>query len=119
MKTDWLDRRLRVNVDAFCSDYKNLQETPRVKAVGGASLLLGENIPSTTTKGFELAAIAVPVDRLTLVASIGHLESSYKGYVADVLGNGVVMDNDYFRFPFARRRTATGGIEAGCPRHDR
>jgi len=110
-KTDWLDKRLRVNVDLFWNDYKNLQRTLGVKALGGASLLLTENIPGATTKGFEIETVAVPVDRLTLRGSIAYLKTKYKGYVADVLGTGVVTDNNYFRFAFAPKWVGTAGAD--------
>jgi iron complex outermembrane recepter protein len=61
-KTSWLDNRLRVNLDGYFSQYRNIQETllncgfiPSIAALGqGAPCALPYNAGSAHVKGLEL-----------------------------------------------------------------
>lgn len=92
-KTQFFDQRLRVNLDLFHGDYKNLQENVWLqdKAVATNLISLTENVASARVQGIELEAQAVPVKGLTLGVNLGWLDTHYNNYYADVVGNGVQL----------------------------
>ena len=75
LKSDLLDRRLRVNVAAFLYDYSNLQQ--QIYRFGGISTI---NAASARIKGIDLDIVARPVRDLTLSFSANYLDSHYKSY---------------------------------------
>ncbi|HTH27951.1 MAG TPA: TonB-dependent receptor [Sphingobium sp.] len=73
-KTEWFNRRLRANVSAFYSDYKDLQTsvidpTTRLFVTGNAG--------KARIIGAELEVLAVPVDNLTLTLNYGYSHFKY------------------------------------------
>jgi iron complex outermembrane receptor protein len=75
-KSEWLDRRLRLNAAAFYYDYTDLQFSLSTSD-GGIQVILVGNAAAAESKGFELEALALPTDRLQINASIGYLDSEY------------------------------------------
>ena len=75
IKSDLLNRRLRVNIAAFLYDYSNLQQ--QVYRFGGISTV---NAASARIKGIDLDIVARPVRELTLSVSANYLDSHYKSY---------------------------------------
>jgi iron complex outermembrane receptor protein len=73
IKSDWLDRRLRVNLTGFYYDYSDLQVqsliAPGVVSIGNAA--------SATVRGLELETVAKPVTRVTLTLNYALLDSKY------------------------------------------
>jgi iron complex outermembrane receptor protein len=79
-KMEGWDHRLRLNGAAFYNDYQNLQVSQFAPPGAGSA---GGNVTANavaTYKGFELEGEAVPVDGLTLSASVGYVEPEYKSY---------------------------------------
>lgn len=74
MKSEWLDRRLRLNLAAFYNDYKDLQIT--VVTPGTVNALV-ENAGTATIKGVEAELVALPVSGLRLTGSAGYQYSEY------------------------------------------
>ena len=91
MKSDLLDRRLRVNVAAFLYDFKNKQE--RIFEVTGDRTL---NAASARIKGIDLDITARPVRDLTLSFAANYLDTEYTSYPKapnDIfLPNGALID---------------------------
>ncbi len=83
-KTEFLDRRLRVNVTGFWLDTKNLQ-TPSafVDPVSGAATFITQNFANYRNRGIELEVTAVPVKGLSLYANVGYQNDKY--IVSDTL----------------------------------
>ncbi len=79
-KADYLDNRLRTNFAAFYTNYRNIQlaQIYFIGTVQGNTIL---NAASSRIKGFEAEVIAVPVNGLTLTASIAHLSAKYKKFL--------------------------------------
>ena len=75
LKSEYLQRRLRVNVEGFYYDYSNIQVTQILAAVSHIT-----NAAKATIKGFDLEISAVPLDRLTLTASIEVMEGKYDSF---------------------------------------
>jgi iron complex outermembrane recepter protein len=86
VKSTLIDRRLQVNAAVFQTNYKGIQlnfqqgTSPTIQNAGDAKI-----------KGFELEVTAAPADGLTLNASVGYLDSSYK----NVLLNAQVAANPF------------------------
>lgn len=82
-KTDWFDRRLRVNLSLFSVKYKDIQwiiggQTCGDVLEGVCVFTLGD----ARAKGFELEVTAVPVQGLTLNAGVGYTDFKYKNVAA-------------------------------------
>lgn len=83
LKSEWLDHRLRLNLAAFLNKWSQMQVPQTVFANGGAtmaSVIL--NAGSATTKGIEIQAEVVPVDGLTLNATLGYLSAAYDQFLS-------------------------------------
>ncbi|MGN7932673.1 TonB-dependent receptor [Sphingopyxis sp. 22461] len=72
IKTDWLDRRLQINLTGFWANYRN-QQVGYFEA--GAQFLY--NIERARIKGFELEARANITDSFNVSASVGHQDPRY------------------------------------------
>lgn len=76
MKSEWLDRRLRVNLATFLSRYADMQQFPYV---AGESTAV--NVGDTDLWGLELEAVARPAEALTLGLSYGYLDYDIKSFI--------------------------------------
>jgi iron complex outermembrane recepter protein len=72
VKSTLIDRRLQVNAAAFSTKYSDIQLNYQV----GTSPTI-DNVGDARIKGFEVEVVAVPIDALTINASIGHLDATY------------------------------------------
>jgi iron complex outermembrane recepter protein len=72
LKSQFLDRRVQLNLAAFTTKYSNLQ----VIVVRGISPFI-ENAGQARIKGFEAELQAVPIERVRLSASVGYLDAKY------------------------------------------
>ena len=75
VKTDLLDRRLRLNLSAFLYDYTNLQQQIYVN-----NNVTTTNAAAARIKGAELEVVVRPVQDFTLSVNGTYLDSSYKSY---------------------------------------
>lgn len=80
LKSEFLDRRLRVNLTGYYSKFKNLQRT-----VLGADPILGVvqsvfNAADAHIEGLEAEVVAKPVSELTLAASYGYTHAKYQRF---------------------------------------
>ncbi|HTO41828.1 MAG TPA: TonB-dependent receptor [Rhizomicrobium sp.] len=83
-KTDWLDNRLRLNGAAFWNNYSDLQVGLFLDMPGAPQVLA--NGANERARGFEVELSAIPVDDLTLTASLGYLDARYTEFNTN-LGN--------------------------------
>jgi iron complex outermembrane receptor protein len=70
-KSDWFDRRLRINGALFFSPYSDIQITRNTVDADGAFIRLEDNAGDSTLRGFELEAAVVPVRGLQLGGGVG------------------------------------------------
>jgi len=84
LKADWLDRRLRTNLDGFYTKYRDMQlaeeyitSVPGNNYVQGNSIL---NVASAIIKGIEFDGSAVPFRGLTLTESFTYLDAYYVNF---------------------------------------
>ena len=94
MKSDWFDRRLRVNAALFHSDYEDKQE--RIRLIVNGVLTPGgmiQNIPDTTIQGLELEAQALVGNGFSIDASLTWQDTEYDGMVIeDPIAPGGLQD---------------------------
>jgi iron complex outermembrane receptor protein len=74
-KTDLFDRRFRLNAAAFYNDFSNI--ILNLNACPGTPCAQPSNIGTAEVKGFELEAMAFPVDGLSLDGSLSYLDFKY------------------------------------------
>jgi iron complex outermembrane receptor protein len=88
VKADLFDRRLRLNLAAFWTEFDNLQRTIIRPASGGSGgqETVTENAASARSRGIELEATAIPVEGLTINGSIGYLDADTLSWCADLNG---------------------------------
>jgi iron complex outermembrane receptor protein len=90
-KLEGFDRRVRLNGSAFRNKYRDLQVAlfqPPGATGGGGNTAINAN---AKYKGFELEAQAVPVDGLTLSASVGYVDREYTQYPQPLGAGGALM----------------------------
>ncbi len=75
LKSEYLEHRLRVNIEGFYYDYSNIQVTQILSAVSHIT-----NAAGAVIKGVDLDISAVPFDGLTLSASLEVMEGRYESF---------------------------------------
>ncbi len=83
LKSDFLDNRLRTNIAAFYTNYRDIQLAQIYFIGSGATLTQGNtilNAASSSIKGFEAEVSAAPSEGLTLTASLAYLSAKYKRF---------------------------------------
>ena len=83
IKSEWLDHRLRVNVDGFYQTYDNLQATI-VVTYNGVTTRAIQNAAAAHEDGVELEIEALPTPDLIIRANGAYLDQAY-----DTIGKGV------------------------------
>jgi iron complex outermembrane receptor protein len=79
IKSDWLDRRLRVNLTAFWLDVSDLQVLAGLlNPTNGSLTFLTRNFADYRNKGVEAEVTVVPVDNLNLYANLGYQNDHYR-----------------------------------------
>ncbi|MDH7452218.1 TonB-dependent receptor [Luteimonas composti] len=78
LRSDWLDRRLRVNLTAFYGITDDLQiASAFIPAGGGAPAFPVGNYSGFKSYGTELEVEAAPTERLRLFAALGYNKTKY------------------------------------------
>ncbi len=80
IKAEFLDKRLRTNLTAFYTNYRNIQlaQIYFIGTLQGNTII---NAASARIKGFEAEVTAVPVYGLTLTGSLAYLSAKYKNFL--------------------------------------
>jgi len=74
-KSDFFDRRLRLNAAAFYNDYDDITFT--LSACPSSPCLRPTNVGKAVVKGFELEASIFPVDGLMIDGSLSYININY------------------------------------------
>jgi outer membrane receptor protein involved in Fe transport len=109
-KTQWFDRKLTFNIDAYRIDWNNLQTS--VRATYGNFSYIG-NVGSARIEGVEVEASAAPVSGLNLNASFHYVKPRLTAdqVSAEVTASGLKGDI----LPLIPRTTASAGAEYTFP----
>ena len=111
LKTELLDRRLRLNLTAFHSIYKDMQVSQFTADSNGASSIT-VNAGKAKYTGVEAEILANPVDGLTLNASFGYTDRKFKSFwVYDPAEGRDVNAADEAHFNYSASTTANAGIQ--------
>ena len=81
LKSDWLDRRLRVNAALFYNGYQDMQIAVFEAGTGGASSRI-TNAGESTYQGLELEIVALLSENITLDLTYGYLDAEFDEYNA-------------------------------------
>ena len=86
LRSEWFDRRFRMNVTAFKLEVEALQ-TPSAftNPVSGAISFITRNFSDLDNKGVEAELIFSPVDELTLFAFAGFQDAKYKNIAPSII----------------------------------
>ena len=116
MKSQWLDRRITLNVSAFYSDIKGLQATT---TAGTCSSRIVFNVPKARSEGVEAELFARPTPNWDFGISATVLDAKLTSSVVSTLPNGqqVVVGGlaDGNRLPTAPKTQAVGSIGYTLP----
>jgi iron complex outermembrane receptor protein len=80
LKTELLDRTLRMNAAVFYNEYTDMQVTQNITYASGANSASITNAGKASSQGFELELTAVPHPDLVLNLAVAYLDSEYKEY---------------------------------------
>jgi iron complex outermembrane receptor protein len=83
LKSEFLDRKLRVNAALYYYDYKNLQVSRIIDTANGPQSLIS-NAASSTVKGFDLELLMRPSSNLEVNISYGYLDATYDKYIFNI-----------------------------------
>lgn len=80
LKTDFFDRRLRINLAAFYIKFDDLQVT----GVSEAGTIITNNAADARIKGIEIETVVQPFDGFTLNGSLSLLDATFRDYAIEV-----------------------------------
>ncbi len=103
-KTEWLDRRLRINGALFYADYRDIQLDIVIPNQPNPTLTRTENAGKAHVKGLELDIDALPTSWLRPSISYSYV----KGKVTRVVGD----DPSFYRFQNTPRHQLTARVDA-------
>jgi iron complex outermembrane receptor protein len=78
LKSDWADSRLRLNLTAFYTDVEDFQLPSGFVTPDGEIVFITQNFADLEITGFEAEIVALPVENLTLFASIGIQDGEFQ-----------------------------------------
>jgi iron complex outermembrane receptor protein len=92
IKSDWLDRRLRLNFAFYLQDYQDLLLTAVVADAQGNLTTKFSNVADATIQGFEFEMVANPVDNFTLSATAAWTDPKYDEFLEPTADPNVFTD---------------------------
>ncbi len=112
-KIDALDRKLRINLAAFNTDYQNIQRS--IQALVGTPPALSnvtQNAAKAKIKGIEIEVVAAPTSNLRLNASFGYTDAKHKAFF-----DQATPPNDLSATPFTLtpKTTMSAGFDYTIP----
>ena len=93
-KSDWADRKLRVNGAVFLSNLKNLQRDINFAnpVTGNAQVI--RNTADARIQGAELEVVARPFPNLVLSGTLGYTDAKYTKVIFDINNDGRIDQID-------------------------
>ncbi len=89
-KTEWFDRRLRLNLTGFWAEYKDLQtQQYEIFDPNLPADIIISNAGKARVRGLELEVVAVPVEGLTISGSYSYMNGKITG---DLISTRMVYD---------------------------
>ncbi len=95
-KLDLADRKIQLNIAAFVSKYKDLQQNTTIPGGPTGNQTITSNVGSATIKGIEVDFAARASEGLRFTGSLGILDSKFKNFiVGNVAPSGAILPFDY------------------------
>jgi outer membrane receptor protein involved in Fe transport len=113
-KAQLLDRKLSINGAAFWYEYRNKQLLGRYLDSIFGPLPILVNIPKSRIKGAELALNAVPVEGLSLNASLTYIDAKITKYIG-VNAGGAFSDFSGGKIPFTSKWQYVASVDYTVP----
>jgi len=88
-KSDWFERRLRLNGAVFYTTVKHMQRDVNQTDPIAGIVQVTQNTADATIKGFETEIVGALTDELVLNANAGFTEGKYDSVLFDLDGGGV------------------------------
>lgn len=118
VKTQWLDRRLTVNLAGFYYTYDGIQRQTDVYD-GLRFVRVTSNAGKSRAFGAELEVIARPVENLNMNFAVGYLDAKYKEWTdfegVDANNNPIPVDNSGLPVYHAPKWTINAGVSYEIP----
>jgi len=111
LKSEFLDRRVRLNVAGFHYDYKNLQVSRIIDTPSGPQTLIS-NAASSKVNGAEVELLMRPSDDIDVSVTYGYLDATYDDYVFNLGQNLTFTGTTLVRAP---EHTVNVGAEWRIP----
>jgi iron complex outermembrane recepter protein len=114
-KSEWLDKRVRLNLALFFSQYDDIQITRNTVDSDGAFIRVEQNAGDANIYGFEAEATAVPVRGLNLSAGIGYTHFKFSSLLPQMAAPGtplLTLDN---KLPFNPEWVSTASAAYRIP----
>ena len=123
LKSTWFDRRLRVNLGLFYTEYEDIQQTVLASASDGSFASVVENAGEAIIRGAELEIRGRPIPGLDLTAGFGWTDADYHEQF-EFNNDGVLVNNrdeEFYNTPqftmnLAAAYTFETGVGAITPR---
>ncbi|OCC23330.1 hypothetical protein MB02_11905 [Croceicoccus estronivorus] len=110
IKSEFLNRHVRLNATAFYTDYRDLQvsQFAGVTANGTQGLTLNA---AADYRGFETELVVVPIPGLNLYSNVGYTDARYKQIYFPNPSSGILENYaDSTHFPYTPKWTVANGI---------
>jgi iron complex outermembrane receptor protein len=92
LKSEFFDRHVSLNLAAFYTDYKNIQQSTTISLAGGVgNETIVTNAASAKIKGVEADLTVRPFQGLTLRSSVGYTDSKFGGFVVSQPVTGIAF----------------------------
>ena len=114
MKSDLFNRRLRINLAAFTTDYDDKQEEVILPDGLGSTITVVRNAATVGIWGLEGELSWAATAGLVINTNFGYLKAEYDNYIADLNGDGTATDNSALEL--RRVPSLTGGINGNYTR---
>ncbi|MET0371638.1 MAG: TonB-dependent receptor [Sphingobium sp.] len=99
LKSDLLDRRVRLNVAAYVTKYNNKQESIILTLPNGSLATVIQNAADASLKGFEAELTVRPVTGLSFSGNVTYIEGKYKTFKSALpIQGGTPVDASGERF---------------------
>lgn len=117
LKSELLDRRLRMNLAAFYMKWSDLQtefQDGIINDNGDIAFVTGiENADSARSYGVEAEFTGLVTENLTVGASVGYLNAKYQNFVSYIEGQNYTLDG--YTIPNSPKWTLSGDAEYTFP----
>ena len=105
-KSEWFERRVRLNVAAFYSQYRDIQITRNTTDAQGMFVRVEQNAGGGTIKGLEAEATVAPTRQLTIAAALGYTDFKFTSLLPQQGQPGMLLTLDS-KLPFTPKLSAT------------